>query len=174
MRRAALIPFIIIAAVVVGGLLYLYGGPAFHETYQAAPSVPSVFSGAQTLTVLSEGQNAAGVDQRVNYRVTNADQFAALWQMIYTDDGQQAPAVDFAKYEVLALFDGSHSTGGYGIRLASVKDADGARTVTVVHTEPGDSCVPPGGSTSPFVIVQVPLSSLPISRIEQTVTTQCE
>ena len=176
MRRAAVLPFIILAAVVVGGLLYLYGGPAFHQTYTesggtAGPTLP----GEQShFTVLAQGADASGMDARVNYRIQSADQLVELWQMLYTDSGQPVPNVDFNTYEVLALFDGSHTTGGYGIELTSIVDSGGQRVVTITHIEPGDSCVPPGGVTSPFMIIQVPKSSLPITRIEKTQTNQCE
>lgn len=170
-----MLPFIIVAAVVVGGLLYLYGGPAFHQTYTPTGGTPISFSPGQvTTTVLAEGVQAPNADERVNYRVTTADQLAALWQMIYTDNGQPVPSIDFSRYEVLAIFDGSHSTAGYSVHITSVKDTSSARVVTIVHTEPGDSCVPGGGGTSPFTIIQVSKSSLPISRVDQTVTTQCQ
>jgi len=173
MHRATALPFIIIAAVVVGGLLYLYGGPAFHQSYIQQGSTPTApVVAPASLQVIAQGD--AGIGERVNYRITTADQMAELWQMIYTDSGQPVPNVDFSKYEVLALFDGSHTTGGFGIQLASIKDADGQRTVTINHLEPGDSCVPPGGVTSPFVMVRVVKTSLPINRVEQTITKQCE
>lgn len=172
--RAPLLPIIILAAVAVGGLLYLYGGPAFHKSYvnssPTAPFVPQVQPG---ITVLASG-DAPTVSQRVNYLITTNDQLTQLWQMLYTDSGQPVPNVDFNTNEVLALFDGSHSTGGYGIQLTSVDDSGGKRTVTITHFAPGDSCVPPGGATSPFIIVSVSKSSLPIDRIEQTVQNQCE
>lgn len=175
MHRAAQLPFIIIAAVVIGGLIYLYGGPAFHQAYtDVGTTAPLIPNGQLTVTVLAQDTQAPNADERVNYRVTNEDQLAALWQMIYTDNGTPVPTIDFNKYEVLAVFDGSHSTAGYSVKVASVKDTSDARVVTIVHTEPGDSCVPGGGGTSPFVIIQVKKTPLPISRVDQTVTTQCQ
>lgn len=169
-------PFIIVAAVVVGGLLYLYGGPSFHQTYTntVGNSTSLLPTGNANTTVLAQDVQAANVSERVNYRVTSEDQLAALWQMIYTDNGTPVPTIDFNEYEVLAIFDGSHSTAGYAIQVASVKDTSDARVVTIVHTVPGDSCVPAGGGTSPFTIIQVNKSPLPISRVDQTVTTQCQ
>lgn len=176
MHKATVLPIIIIAAVVIGGLLYLYGGPAFHQTYTntVGNSGSLLQTGGPNMTVLAQDVQAPNADERVNYRVTNEDQLAALWQMIYTDNGTPVPSIDFNKYEVLAVFDGSHSTAGYSVAVASVKDTSSARVVTIVHTEPGDSCVPGGGGTSPFVIIQVSKTSLPISRVDQTVTTQCQ
>lgn len=180
MHRATLLPIIIIAAVAIGGLLYLYGGPDFHPgpasgtSQSQTPGTPNVPPSGLHLNILAQGQNAPGIDQRVNYRVVNADQLSALWQIIYTDNGQAVPSVDFNRYEVLALFDGSHSTGGYGIQITGINDTNSQRVVSITHIEPGDSCVPSADLTSPFVIVQVQKSSLPISRVEKVFTTQCE
>lgn len=174
MKSPTTLPVIVFAAVVVGGLLYLYGGPAFHKSYvgqgPTAPFAPQMQSG---LTMLASG-DAPNVAERVNYRITTKDQLAQLWKMLYTDSGQPVPDVDFNTDEVLALFDGSHSTGGYGIQLTSVKDSGGQRTVTITHFVPGANCVPPGGISSPFIIVEVSKSSLPINRVEQTVANQCQ
>ena len=124
--------------------------------------------------MLAQGQNAAGVNERVNYRIADAGQLNTLWQMVYTNDGPVVPDIDFSRKEVLALFDGSHSTGGYGIRLDGVHDKDGVRTINITHIEPGDSCVPAAGITSPFVIVEVPKTALPLSHDEVTQITECE
>jgi len=186
MRKAAFLPVIIIGAVVVGGLLYLYGGPAFHPS--ALPTTVSVDTSSQPtqpsesqpietkgdISILAQGQNAVGIQQRVNYRITNADQLATLWNLIYSSDGPAVPSVDFSKKEVLAVFDGTHTTSGFGILVSGVHDADGVRTVSITHDEPGDSCVPGGGVTSPFMLVVVPKTSLPLSHDETTQVRECE
>lgn len=175
MQKATLLPVIILVAVAVGGLLYLYGGPSFHQSYLPSDAASGPGSSQGGATVLAQGDEAAGMDGRVNYRITTPDQLAALWQMVYGQSGgPSVPNIDFNNNEVLALFDGSHSTGGYGIRLDSIKDKGGKRTVTITHVQPDDTCVPAGAATSPFVILEVSKSSLPISRIEQTATTPCQ
>jgi hypothetical protein len=183
MRKAALLPVIIIGAVVVGGLLYLYGGPEFHPSQLPtsvstdASSQPSASQPLETkgdISILAQGQNADGVQQRVNYRITNADQLATLWELIYSSNGPAVPSVDFSKKEVLAVFDGTHTTSGFGVIVSGVHDADGVRTVSITHTAPGDSCVPGGGVTSPFMLVVVPKTSLPLSHDETTQVNECE
>lgn len=173
MRNATTLPIIILAAVVVGGLLYLYGGPAFHKSYvNQSPTAAFTPQMQPGLTTLASG-DAPNVTGRVNYRITTDAQLAQLWQMLYTDSGQHVPNVDFNTYDVFALFDGSHSRGGYGIQLTSVNDSITQRTVTITHFIPSDSCPSSGGISSPFVIVEVSKSSLPINRIEQTAVNQC-
>jgi hypothetical protein len=177
MRASLLLPFIVLTAVVVGGLFFLYGGPAFHQSSipssgQAPDGTPAEKPNPD-FTVLGQGQNANSIDQRVNYRITNADELTAIWELVYGTGGASVPIVDFGRQEVLALFDGSHSTGGYGIALTKIEDMDGTRMITITHTEPGERCITTTSITSPFVLVAVKKSSLPLSHTENTETTEC-
>ena len=173
MRKGLLLSFIIIASVAIAGLLYLYGGSAFD---------PSAISSSQTqaganntdFTILSAGQNAVGAEQRVNYRITTEDQLVALWGMVHGENGPVVPKVDFEKYEVLAIFDGSHTTGGYDIRVDDMNEVDGKRVLMLTHTEPGEECVVTQAFTSPFVIIQVAASSLPLGRENHKEINQCQ
>lgn len=170
MRDAGIIAVIIIAAVSVGGLLYIFGGSAFH------PNPIATAPKAQTngeFSILAQGTSAAAVDQRANYRITDETQLAALWQMVYGTGGSAEPSVDFSRQEVLAVFDGSHSAAGYDIRVNSVKDRDGQRVIDITHIEPGTSCSPSGGATSPFEIIQVEKTALPLTHEEHREMTEC-
>jgi hypothetical protein len=175
MHKAVLLPIIVLAATAVGGLLFLYGGAAFHPTLSQSGKENNTNSSSVKgiVSVLEEGTTAASFDQRENYRITDAEQFSALWQMLYTDNGPVLPNIDFSKYEVLAVFDGSHTSGGYGIKITNITDANGTRSISVVHTKPGDSCVTSNVVTSPFVIVQVNATTLPLTHVDETQTTQC-
>lgn len=174
LHKALVLPLIVLAAVALGGVLYMFGGAAFHAQQPSAGEDSSnVGTSKNPVIVLEHGTTAANFDQRVNYRVTDADQLASLWQMLYPDTGPTLPTIDFSKYEVLAVFDGSHTTGGYDVQVVSVKDAAGARTITITHTAPGSQCVTTGALTSPFVIVQVKASTLPVTHIDTAETSQC-
>lgn len=179
MRSVFLLPLIVGLAVVVGGLLYLFGSAPFQQS-----SLPSDTNGAtnqqgtqgkgsEAFTVLAKGQNAGGIDQRVNYRITDPDQFALLWEMIYTANGPSVPVVDFGKQEVLALFDGSHSTGGYAIGVTGIDDKDGRRVIMIERTEPGESCSTSNAVTSPFILVTVPTTELTFDHVDTVQTTEC-
>ncbi|MDB4992518.1 MAG: putative lipoprotein [Parcubacteria group bacterium] len=175
MHKAVALPFIVIAAVVVGGLLYLFGGPSFHPQISATNPVtaPAKVAGNASTLVLGHGTSANGFDQRVNYRITDVEQFAALWQMVYANNAPALPTVDFSKYEVLAVFDGSHTSGGYDVQVKSIEDASGNRTIHILHSAPGDACTTASAISSPFVIVQVSASTLPVTHIDDTQTNQC-
>lgn len=168
MRSSALIlPIIVLAAVAVGGSLYLFGGSLFN-TRPTSVETPSGFSYA----IVAEGNDALGMDRRVNYRIHTADQFEMLWEEMFNGNGPTRPAIDFTRDEVLAVFNGTHSTSGYRVSVSDIKDGDGARVVTVLRTEPGEACEVSSGMTSPYIIIRVPKSNLPIERVEQT-TTAC-
>ena len=132
--------------VVVGAFLYFYSPESggFHD------------SGSVPYTVLTNGQNAVNVDTEINYRISSAEEFDALWSLIHGTDRPSMPAVDFEQNDVLAVFDGSHSTGGYSIRVTEVIDAELTRTVHITHIRPGDDCMTASGQTSPYELVVVP------------------
>jgi len=170
MRDTLIVLFTLIAAVVIGGLLYLFGPSIF----QTVPSTTtSLHGGNVTYTVIAAGKNAPGIDTRVNYRITTSDQLVALWDMVYGESGPSVPIIDFDKYEVLAVFDGSHTTSGYDIKVSSVSDSNGMRTVTVTRTMPGPNCSTGGSITSPFVIISAPKTPLQLTHIDEEHVTNC-
>lgn len=172
MKRGTLLALIILASVAIGGLLYLYGGASFNPATYTSDKAKSGGSNAH-FAILAEGQDTDGFDLQVNYRITDADQLAALWSMVYGDTGLGMPDVDFQKHEVLAVFDGSHSTGGYDIRVDDVEEVDGKRVLSITHIVPGESCAVTDSQTSPFVIIQVEKTSLALTHEDITETTVC-
>lgn len=177
MRKAALLPIIIVLAVCIGGLLYLYGGEAFHPVLMppGKPAPAASYSGANSgdVRVIAQGENAIQVTKRVNYRITSDEQLATLWQMIYGAEAPQLPQIDFATYDVLAVFDGSHSTTGYAVRVDSIKDTGTMRNLSISHLTPGEGCAVSTRTTSPFVLVQVGKSPLPLSHTDTTEAQRC-
>lgn len=167
MRDGWIIVLIIIASVSIGGILYIFGGSAFQS------SSPAAEKPRDGITILAQGANATNVTQRVNYRITNVDELEALWELIYGSNPPSMPVVDFAHKEVLAVFDGSHSTGGYGVMVEAMKDEDGKRIIHITHTEPGTSCNPMSGGSSPFIVVETEKTTLPLAREESTEPKSC-
>ncbi|MES2226110.1 MAG: protease complex subunit PrcB family protein [Patescibacteria group bacterium] len=169
MRDSLIIAGTVIAAIVIGGSLYLFGTPIFHQTTTTSTAGPSGIAFA----TLAAGTNAAGVDQRANYRITNAADLATLWQMVYSNNGPSIPAVDFDTQEVLAVFDGSHSTGGYGVRISDIEDTGSTRQIHITRTAPADGCPAPATLTSPFQIIAVKKSVFPLAHVDEMITTPC-
>ncbi|MEO6536122.1 MAG: protease complex subunit PrcB family protein [Candidatus Paceibacterota bacterium] len=166
MRDALIIFVSLIAAIVIGGSLYLFGGPSFHYGSSKSPS-------GSAMVKLAEGINALSIDTRVNYRITNQTDLTTLWRMVYGDNGPSVPTIDFNTREVLAVFDGSHSSGGYSIHVRDVSDAGGKRTIYIVRTAPDGGCPTANAITSPFEIVSLSKSDLPLTHVDEMGTSTC-
>lgn len=146
--------------------------PAANQGVSSAAAAAASLSGTPVkFTVLKKGTDApAGLD-RVNYRVHDATQLATLWQMLYGDQ-TNPPKVDFEKNEVLAVFDGTHPTGGYAVSITQIADGD-VRTVAVTHVAPGKGCMTSEALTMPYEIVTVPKTALKLSHQDVASTTAC-
>ncbi|MDB5245577.1 MAG: hypothetical protein JWN90_682 [Parcubacteria group bacterium] len=168
MRDTLIIFISLIAAIVIGGSLYLFGGPMMHDglTIKGPSGI--------TLTTLAEGQNATNIDTRVNYRITNQADLATLWGMLYSNNnGPAIPTIDFTKNEVIGVFDGSHSSGGYEVHVTDVSDAGGTRVIHIRRTAPGDGCPTTNAITSPFQILSLRKSTLSLTHVDEMTTTSC-
>ncbi len=163
MRDAVILGVACVIAILVGGWLF------FLDSKEA--SAPT--GGAVEVRILDQGQYA-GIEERKNYRIRSLDELQQLWNMVYGPAGPAIPGVDFAKDEVLAVFDGSHSTGGYSVEVESVQDTGLARVIQVIRTAPGTSCITTEALTSPFQMVVVPKTDLSIQREERMVIEECQ
>ncbi len=163
-RDMVLIGIVCVLAIVIGAWLFLAGGTA------QAPTVDDT-----TPRIIAQGQFSGLVTERKNFRIESSDELLELWRMVYASDGPALPPVDFERYEVLAIFDGTHSSGGYDIEMVSVEDEPGAtRHVTILHSAPGESCMTTQAITSPFKVIVLSKSALPITRTDITETVPCE
>jgi hypothetical protein len=168
MRDALVIFVAIILAIVIGGYLYLNGGPKF-----SARPATELLQPKASFTVIAEGQDSGNVDRRTNYRIMTDDDFVALWSLVYAGGGPAVPSVDFSKNEVIAVFDGSHSSGGYKVSVTDVMDMNGKRTVSILRESPDANCPVTDAITSPFQIIVVPKTALPLTKEEQMRTSTC-
>lgn len=169
MRDAIIIFLAIIFSMVIGSYFFLTDSLRF-----TTPEVPGANIQNRNFTILHEGPNSGSIDRRTNYRIVNEEEFIELWRLIYGTQGSTRPPVNFTMNEVIAVFDGTHSSGGYRVSVTDVVDAGGVRTVHILREEPGEGCITTEAITSPFQIVRVSKTTLPIVREEQTVTTQCQ
>jgi hypothetical protein len=153
-------------AIVFGALLMNYskGSPS---------SMPQ--PAAVSFSLLSEGENAQGITERTNYRIRTEEELGLLWKAIHEDDEMPVPYVDFEAHDVLAVFEGERPSSGYDISVVSVENAsDGTLKVTVLHEEPGNTCITTAVITSPFELVVVPKSDAKITREDLVNVKECE
>jgi hypothetical protein len=165
MRDTIFIGVACVIAIVVGAWLFWSGNES--------SLVPTESKGPVAYEILAEGSYSGSVTERANYRIKSAAELSLLWSMMYGTDGPALPPVDFGRREVLAIFDGTHSSGGYDVRIKSIVDEELARRVTIVRVVSGEDCITSSGITSPYLLVTVPSSSLPLSREESSETATC-
>lgn len=172
MKDVLLILALCVAAIAIGAwLLFIDAHPAAGGTASVTVAT-STTPATPVVTELSSGVNARGVVVRKNYLVTDSDDFAQLWAMA-GNASSTLPAVDFTKDEVVGVFAGNEPTGGYTITVSGVTDSD-VRTVAVTIIAPGKTCTVADSITSPYEIVALPISMLPLTHEDTTQTEECD
>jgi len=167
-RDAGLIFVGLLLALVLGALLMNVSHKEGSVPVENAPA-------AVSFTLLTEGDVAAEITERVNYRIRTESEFAGLWAALHEDDDMPLPVVDFEAHDVLAVFEGMRPSGGYDISVRSVERTPaGELRVTILHEEPGATCMATSIITSPFELVVVPKSEAKIVREDLTEIKECE
>jgi hypothetical protein len=166
MRDLLIILGVIFTTLLVGGLLLFYNPASFHLNFG------SHLAPAAAFRLLKEGTDANSMDERANYEITDGSQLNQLWGYLGATPGT-VPNIDFTKEEVLAVFDGTHTTGGYRITVTDITEASGTRTVHVSRIAPGANCAKANAITSPYQIIAVPKSTLPLAHVDTSVTQDC-
>lgn len=171
MRDLYLLSGMGLIALLIGLVLFFFGPSSLQSDFYATFSP----TGPVAYTVLQEGDDAVSINDRVNYRVTSEKDLTSLWDLVY-GNGKTRPAVpkvNFSNYDVLATFDGSHVSGGYKISTDQIIDSNGTRTIIITHVDPGIHCPVSKTPTSPFQIIQVRHTELPLSHQDRTSTSTC-
>ncbi len=155
---------LIIMALLVGMGIFLY---STQPAQAPVPSVPEVQSVA--FVELAQGLQSKE-KRRVNYLVQSTSELTRLWSMI--DAAGTPPAIDFSTDSVIAVFAGEQPTLGYSIEVTRIEDA-AKRHVAVTFSKPGGSCISGQSITSPYQVVKVPKTSLPLTHETLTNTLSC-
>ena len=173
---------ICVVAAVIGAYLYFYT-PQSLQTSSATPvetttstqdtpgepaPVPSV-----TFTTIDIGTHAVNVTARKNYVAGDAQGLTKLWSLAFGETGSTTPKIDFGTTEVIGVFAGTKPTGGYAIEVSKVVDGIDARTIYVNIVKPGANCVTTESVTSPFAIITLPVSTLPLAHQDTTSVRDC-
>ena len=160
-----------VIAIAVGCVLAIVaGGWLFLSATSKGPSVAQ--PEAVPFAVIDKGYTSGDITSRKNYRIHTPAELQELWRMVYGVDAPSAPPVDFTEDEVIAVFDGTHSSGGFGISIVEVRDSGLTRVVRIRHSEPGEGCITTQAIASPFEIVILPKSNSSIAR-EDVIETVC-
>ncbi len=116
----------------------------------------------------------SGVQTAMRETVRDAAAWRALWTRLTARAGPPAPPpeVDFAREMVLVAALGQRSSGGYSIRIESVRTGS-ELAATVVQSSPGPRCGVTGALTAPADVVIVPRSEAPVRWTVRETVTDC-
>jgi hypothetical protein len=92
--------------------------------------------------------------------ISDAKAWADLWSRL---SRQAAPDLDFSRHQIVGVFLGPQSTGGYHVEISSTVTV--LPTAVVVHYRvfsPADDRTPPEGATSPYALLSIERTSLPV------------
>ncbi|HET7462474.1 MAG TPA: protease complex subunit PrcB family protein [Longimicrobium sp.] len=118
---------------------------------------------------------SSGVETAMRETLRDATAWRALWTRLTSRAGPPVPPpeVDFAREMVLVAALGQRSSGGYAIRIESVRQAGGEMVATVVQTSPGPRCGVTGALTAPADVVIVPRSDAAVRWTVRETVTDC-
>ena len=128
----------------------------------AAPAMTTV-----PFTTLVQGMQS-GIVSRTNFIITSSSEMTKLWKMIGATS--TPPTVDFNKDIVLAVFAGKTSSAS--IAVAKIEDTS-ERMVSITIAKPEGSCPQIYSTVSPYELVAVPATSLPVTHQDTLVPGTC-
>lgn len=165
-REFLIITGLMLVAVAIGIFIFLRGQNTAPEV---SPNLASAEQSASVVpfTKITRGEKST-VTRRVNYLITSAEELQRLWKMV--DATPPPPTVDFKTHAVLAIFAGNESTSS--IAIAKIEDTD-TRLVSITIAKPDDACAKSQSADSPYEIVSVPLTTLPLAHADLTTTVSC-
>jgi VWFA-related protein len=120
---------------------------------QGAAERPAPPSGPVAMTTINSDQ-MSGIDRPQQSVVRTDAEWQALWKQ--HAPGRPAPAVDFAKNMVVAVFLGSRSSGGFQVQITGVRTDGADLVVEWTERRPGRDQVDAAVMTAPAHIVAVP------------------
>lgn len=166
MKRDILIILGVLLVAVAIGVIVMLGQNQSPAPGRPAPATSQLAAVAVPFETLAQGEKSK-VAARVNYAITSADELAKLWALI--DATGTPPTVDFSTKTVLAVF--ADKGPSANIAVVKITDAD-ARTVAVTIAEPDASCAKKA-VVSPYEIVVVPATSLPLTHEDKVLPVSC-
>jgi hypothetical protein len=94
------------------------------------------------------------------FTISDAKAWAELWGRL---SRRAPPVIDFSGQQVVGVFLGPQPTGGYHVEISSAVTV--LPTAVVVHYRvfsPSDDRTPPEGATSPYALLAIERTSLPV------------
>ena len=117
----------------------------------------------------------SGFRQSVRTVIDNDADWRSAWSMYTAGLGSPppAPAVDFARYEVIVAALGERNSGGYDMRISRLAMSSDFLYVELTSTRPGPRCFVTAALTQPVDMVRIPRQHPPVMFIEKSVEQDC-
>ena len=128
----------------------------------------------QKADILVEGAFSA-IDQPQQTVLHDAAAYAALWasHAAHEEPPAKAPAVDFAKDTVAAVFAGTQPTGGISLAVSSLRQEKDGWHLRLELRKPGPDCIVTQVLTQPWMLVRIPGSGQTVRMTVQETVTPC-
>ncbi len=109
-----------------------------------------------TFETISKGV-ISGHDERKDYVIMDPSEWGNLWGKVHSRvlPTPNLPDVNFEDEIVIAVFQGSHSTGGYAIEITQIVEKENSVEVFVKETSPSPESIVTQAFTQPYHIVKV-------------------
>lgn len=124
--------------------------------------------------VVAEG-GFSGIDEPVSDAVLDQARYDELW-MRHTAGQMPEPAqpgVDFVHHTLLVAFAGLQASSGSRLSLIGVEADNAELRVHVMLTSPGKHCISNSVMGSPYIMVTIPQSKLPVRFISEDRIEDC-
>jgi hypothetical protein len=110
---------------------------------------------------------AQGTHSSINARRQTVVRTAAEWNKLWAEHSalssdKTPPTVDFGKEMVLAVFLGTRTSGGYSVKITDARVVGKKLVVSAQETAPGPNQIRSHVITTPFAMVAVKASKLPV------------
>lgn len=114
----------------------------------------------------------SGVTKSGEKVIDNLDAWQKVWKVVHktVTPKPQLPPVDFEKQVVLAVFMGEKSTGGYEIKITSIKETDQALVVSVRATSPPADSFTTQALTQPYDLRVIKKPTKPVEFVTRRKT----
>ncbi|MEL6730565.1 MAG: protease complex subunit PrcB family protein [Bacteroidota bacterium] len=113
-----------------------------------------------TFEVISSGSQSA-MEQEGVQLIDNETSWLALWKEVHHNQFPvpESISVDFSKYQVIAIFMGMKTTGGYQVKAESLQLDSSTFRLQAIYELPGKNCMLTEALTYPFLILKTPRQS---------------
>lgn len=118
-------------------------------------------------TKLTQG-NQSIVVRRVNYVLKSPAELHELWRAVNAKGSP--PDINFKTHTVIAVFAGQEASTA--IAVAKIEDTN-TRMVSIAIAKPNSPCAKKQSMVSPYEIVAVPATSLPLAHEDLSMTASC-